>query len=82
MSSKFNIKQVICGRRFRLIVVLLAAAAFANIAHADVVTDWNVIATTNAPPAGQNAIQQSRTYAMTHAAIHDALNAIDRRYQP
>lgn len=26
--------------------------------------------------------QESRAYAMMHLAIHDALNAIDRRYQP
>src|SRR2546430_1598553 len=77
MFSKFNIKQIIRGRQLRLIVLLLAAAAFANTARADAVIDWNVIATTNAPAAGKNAIQQSRIYAMTHAAIHDALNAID-----
>jgi vanadium-dependent haloperoxidase-like protein len=83
MFSKFNIKQISPGRKLKLIVVtLLAAVAFANTARADVVTDWNVIATTNAPAAGKNAIQQSRIYAMTHAAIHDALNAIDRRYKP
>lgn len=83
MFSKFNIKQISRGRKLRLIVVtLLAAVAFANTARADVVTDWNVIATANAPAAGKNAIQQSRIYAMTHAAIHDALNAIDRRYKP
>jgi hypothetical protein len=83
MFSKINIKQISRGRKLRLIAVtLLAAVAFANNARADVVTDWNVIATTNAPAAGNNAIQQSRIYAMTHAAIHDALNAIDRRYKP
>jgi hypothetical protein len=29
---------------------------------------------------GQNPVVSTRTLAMTHAAIHDALNAIDRRY--
>ncbi len=83
MFSKFNNKQINRGHKLRLIVVpLLAAVAFANTARADVVTDWNVIATANAPAAGKNAILQSRIYAMTHAAIHDALNAIDRRYKP
>ena len=53
-------------------------------ARADVVTDWNLIATTAIPAGGLNfpAIQGSRILAMTHAAIHDALNAIDRRYKP
>src|ERR1700745_109708 len=27
-------------------------------------------------------MHESRAYAMMHLAIHDALNAIDRRYQP
>jgi hypothetical protein len=31
---------------------------------------------------GQNAIIASRAAAMMHVAIHDALNAIDRRYEP
>ena len=29
-----------------------------------------------------NPLFESRVYAITHAAIHDALNAIDRRYEP
>jgi hypothetical protein len=52
------------------------------VSRADVVIDWNVIATDAAFAAGKNALEQSRIYAMTHAAIHDALNAIDRRYRP
>ncbi len=49
------------------------------VSRADVVIDWNVIATSAAPAAGKNPVEQSRIFAMTHAAIHDALNAIDRR---
>jgi hypothetical protein len=30
----------------------------------------------------ENPLHESRAYAMTHIAVHDALNAIDRRYQP
>ena len=29
-----------------------------------------------------NPFHESRAYAMMHLAIHDALNAIDRKYQP
>jgi hypothetical protein len=32
-------------------------------------------------PAGNN-VAEGRMYAMVHAAIHDAVNAIDRRYHP
>ena len=59
-------------------LLLIAITAISSI-RADAVTDWNVIATNTAPAGGKNAIQQSRIYAMMHAAIHDALNAIDRR---
>lgn len=49
-------------------------------ALADAVTDWNattnlVIGAAGGPP------QQFRVFAMVHIAIHDALNAIDPRYQ-
>ena len=63
-------------------VVFVWFAVLSTSVRADVVTDWNVIATTTAPAGGKNAIEQSRIYAMTHAAIHDALNAIDRRNRP
>ncbi|MDQ3258902.1 MAG: phosphatase PAP2 family protein, partial [Acidobacteriota bacterium] len=46
---------------------------------------WNEIATTTFtadPTINFNPLAESRIYAMTHAAIHDALNAIDLRYQP
>jgi hypothetical protein len=52
------------------------------MSRADVVIDWNVIANSAASTAGKNPVEQSRIYAMTHAAIHDALNAIDKRNKP
>ena len=64
------------------LLLFITILGLPTIAQADVVTDWNVIATSNARLEGKNAVEQSRIYAMTHAAIHDALNAIDRRYQP
>jgi hypothetical protein len=47
---------------------------------ADEVTKWNETATLAATVT--NPLHQSRLFAMTHAAIHDALNAISRRYHP
>src|SRR3954447_15399225 len=47
-------------------------------AHADVVTDWNVIAL-NATAAPPNSILQSRTLAIVHSAIYDAVHAVDRK---
>ena len=45
------------------------------------VTHWNTIATA-AVLVSPGRILDSRALATVHAAIHDAVNAIDRRYQP
>ena len=49
-------------------------------ATADVVTNWNAVAEIVAPRFG-GAQQQSRVQAMVQIAVHDALNAIDPRYE-
>jgi hypothetical protein len=63
-----------------------AAPAFAAPAGGDTVTIWNAnagIAATKACIAPvDNPFHESRIYAMMHVAIHDALNAIDRRFRP
>ena len=47
------------------------------------VVHWNTIAgDAFAPSQGTNPMAQSRTLAIMHASIHDALNAIDRRFEP
>jgi hypothetical protein len=50
--------------------------------RADEVTNWNLVATNAALAAGQSPPLQTRTYAIVHIAIHDALNALDRRNGP
>jgi hypothetical protein len=46
------------------------------------VTYWNrVAAEAFVPSQGTNPLAQSRTFAIFHAAIHDALNAIDHRFE-
>ncbi|HEX2120800.1 MAG TPA: hypothetical protein VHL59_04085, partial [Thermoanaerobaculia bacterium] len=53
-----------------------AAAA----ARGNAVTHWNTIAgEAFVPTEGTNPLAQSRTLAILHAAIHDALNAIEPR---
>ena len=55
-------------------------------ASADAVVTWNQNAATAATAAclhlSGNGLAESRMYAMMHAAIHDAVNAIDRRSRP
>src|SRR5688500_7091835 len=47
------------------------------------VVHWSTIADQAfAPSQGTNPMAQSRTLAILHASIHDALNAIDHRYTP
>jgi hypothetical protein len=64
------------------VVVLWLLPLFPQQASADEVLDWNVTGFETGVAGGQNPVVISRTMAMMHLAIHDALNAIDRRYQP
>jgi hypothetical protein len=63
-----------------LAVSALATACLLPIgrAHADAVTDWNVIAL-NATAVPPNSILQSRVLATVHGAIYDAVRAVDRK---
>jgi hypothetical protein len=69
---------------FRLCLSLLVV--WPTAASADAVTTWNQNAATAATAAclhiSGNGLAESRMYAMMHAAIHDAVNAIDRRSRP
>lgn len=64
--------------------LLLVAFAFSAPGQClgDAVTDWNELATTLTPAAGKSPLHESRIYAMVHVAVHDSLNAIERRYNP
>ena len=67
------------------LLLLLCGLTFAGCpppGRADEVTDWNVLAIDVLALAGHNNIVMTRGLAMAHLATHDALNAIDRRYEP
>src|SRR5688500_11672964 len=52
------------------------------VARGNAVTHWNTVAIDAFKPTqGTNPLGQSRSLAILHAAIHDALNAIDRRFE-
>src|SRR6476469_3217521 len=65
-------------RRWPLAAAL--ALLLPGTALADAVADWNVEANAVVGAAG-GPPQQFRVLAMTHIAIHDALNAIDPRFR-
>ena len=67
------------ARVVAMVAVIMACAAWTSTA--DPVSDWNTIAAQSTITAGQNAIVASRTLAIAQIAVHDALNAIDSRYE-
>jgi hypothetical protein len=64
-------------------VTLVAGLTVTTAARAaDDVRAWNVHTLNTLAVSGQNNIVQTRSLAMVHAAIHDALNAIEQRHEP
>ena len=67
-------------------IVILAAAMLAlivaNRASADEVTRWNQIATDASTTPNTDPLTETRIYAILHVAIHDAVNAVESRYEP
>jgi hypothetical protein len=83
-NGKFNM----LARTFTVaaFAITLAAAAHAQPpgyrGPANAAIHWNNVALDAfAPSEGTNPMAQSRTLAIFHAAIHDALNAIDQRFE-
>jgi hypothetical protein len=63
-------------------VVVLGTSGGAVAGPGNAVVQWNAVATQAfIPTQGSDPLTQSITYAMLHAAIHDALNAIEQRYE-
>ena len=75
-------KQVAGGIGLGLVLLLLCPSA----SSADAVITWSENAAKAAKAAcliaSGNGLVESRMYAMMHAAVHDAINAIDRRSRP
>src|SRR4029453_4391761 len=76
-----------CARRpllAAICTIVVSGVSTARQAGADpnAAIEWNAIANEAfLPTQGTEPLSQSRVYAMLHAAIHDALNAIDQRYE-
>jgi PAP2 superfamily len=67
----------------RLIVAFFFSVFLAApLARAGEVERWNRVATEAAVAQEIDPLNESRIFAIVHASIHDALNAIDRRYEP
>jgi hypothetical protein len=58
------------------------AARGAGAVRGNAATRWNAVATDALTPShGTNPMAHSRILAIVHAAIHDAVNAVDRRFE-
>jgi hypothetical protein len=68
-------------RMFAVFFFSLLLAAAAQV-RADEVVRWNRVMTDVAAAAETDPVTESRVFAIVHAAIHDALNTIERRYEP
>jgi vanadium-dependent haloperoxidase-like protein len=64
------------------IVRWLAVLWITGAAQADIVTDWNARADAIGTEKKMASPLQARIVTLLHVAIFEALNAIDRRYQP
>ena len=62
------------------LTAIVSIALPITAAAADRVTSWSAVAVSATVMSGHNGIVQSRSLAITQVAVHDALNAIDRRY--
>ncbi|HXS79870.1 MAG TPA: PA-phosphatase [Gammaproteobacteria bacterium] len=63
-------------------VLLTSLGLFTHGASADAVLDWNDVTLAEVTASGQLPPDGARTMALVHVAVFDALNAIDRRYEP
>ena len=64
-----------------LFAALIALGAPA-VARADAVTQWNINATTAILASGPTSHASTLSFAMVQGAVYDAVNGIDRGYQP
>jgi len=64
-----------------LLLGLSPTAGQASAPDGNAVTRWNTIATA-AVLVDPGRVRDSRTMAVVQAAVHDAVNAIDRRFEP
>lgn len=68
--------------RTALWMTALVVAPMLATAHADEVTDWNQTAFRYTLQTGSNPVATTRLGAAVQAAVFDAANGIERRYEP
>ncbi len=69
-------------RKFTLFLTVLAVCAFTISTRADVVTDWNEKAVQATGTALRAVPTNTLDIGMVHAAMYDAIQAIEKDYEP
>src|SRR6185369_6545782 len=77
-------RRVITVCILSLVVLSGVGEAADPAASTDAVVHWNqtLLSIVRTPGAQPATIHPTRSFAMMHAAIYDAVNAIDRRHNP
>jgi hypothetical protein len=78
LASRFAWPRRLLGR----LAAALLAITVASRASVDEVTRWNQIATDASTVANTNPLTESCVFSILHVAIHDAVNAVESRYEP
>jgi hypothetical protein len=78
-AERLTIKLV--GINAMMAAALLAITVVGR-ASVDEVVRWNQVATDATVVAKTNPLAESRIFAILHVAIHDAVNAVEPRYEP
>ncbi len=68
--------------RCALALAVLATASAMNAQAADPIAAWNAISETAVKTAGHPPPVAALDFAIVHLAIYDAVESIDRRYEP
>jgi PAP2 superfamily len=66
----------------RIILIASLSLRLGGLATADVITDWNDKVVTAGVKTSQAPFVHTRSVAIMHVAMFDAVNSIDRRYAP
>ena len=74
--------QIKSFRFFKMIAVAVLVAVSAATARADVISDWNVIGLGEAVAAARQGGAPAIDLATMHAAMYDAVQAIEKDYEP
>lgn len=79
-QETYEMKSLIAVRSRIPVVAVIAVLLTQTIAQADVVLDWNAIMQSTV--SGQAPFPQARFAAITQLAVFEAVNAIQKDYQP